>query len=452
MARCARSRSLMIVQTLRAGFVGLRGSLAASFATSGAIQALNLITGVLLARHLGPSGRGELAAILIWPGLLVTVGSLGVYDSITYHTARRTAPVRAIVGTTAALWVVQSAVVVAVGAALVPLVLGHYGRNATYLALLYLAHVPFFLVISYVMSLLQGLQQFGAFQALRVSYIILSVSGIVLFAALAELSVGTAVVVYLGAYAVVGAASLVLLRRVCAERPTFDRGLARTVLGFGVRSHTSNVPSLLNERLDQLVISVFLAPVQLGLYVVAVTLTSLTSLVGQSISMIALPVLAAEQPGAARAAVVRRYVRVTILGATALTVPLIVLTPRLIDVFFGDDFAPAVTVTRVLLVAAAVLTSTRLVQSILKAAGRPLDAGVSELVALAVTLTSLAVLLPWLGILGAGIASLLAYSVSAAWTAKRAANALELSSVRLLVFAPARDADGAPAIARERLS
>jgi O-antigen/teichoic acid export membrane protein len=425
----------------------LRGSLAGSFATSGAIQLLNVITGVLLARALGPTGRGELAAILLWPGLLVVVGSLGIGDSIAYHTARRTASVRTIVGTTAVLWAIQSTVVVALGAALVPLVLGRFGVHVTHLALLYLVYCPFFLAIVYVMSLLQGLRRFRAFQALRLSQIVLTAIGLGVCAALARLSVGTAVVVYLGAFVVVAAAAGLLLRHVCAQRPTFDRGLAGTLLRFAVRSHTGNVSSLFNERLDQLVISVFLAPFQLGLYVVAVTLTSLTSLIGHSVSMIALPVVAAKEPGLARAAVVRRYIRVTILGATALTLPMIVLTPAVIAVFFGDGFAPAATVTRVLLVAAVVLTTTRLVQSMLKAAGRPLDASISEFVALAVTFVSLAVLLPWLGILGAGIASLFAYSVSAAWTANRAASALGLSSVRLLLFRPAKDR--MPAVAPE---
>lgn len=416
----------------------LRGAVAGSFATSGAIQAMNVITGVVLARSLGPSGRGELAAILLWPGVFVILGSLGVGDSIAYHTARGLAPIRTVVGTAAAFWAIQSAAVVAIGAALIPLLLDHYGRHATYVALIYLGYAPLFLAIAYVMSVLQGMRRFGAFQALRGGLIVVTVVGLVLLASLSRLSIGTAVAVYLGAYAVVCAAAFVLLRGVCKQRPVFDRGLARTLFGFAVRSHTSNTASLFNERLDQLVISVFLAPVQLGLYVTAVTLTSLTSLVGQSVAMIALPVVAAEQPGAARAEKVRRYVCLTILGASALTLPMIVLTPKVIGVFFGHDFAPAATVTRVLLIAAVVLTTTRLVQSLLKAAGRPLDAGISEFVALAATVASLAIFLPWLGILGAGVASLLAYSVSAAWTAKRAATVLGLSSVRVLVLAPAR--------------
>lgn len=416
----------------------LRGPLAGSFATSAAIQGINALTGVLLARSLGPSGRGELAAILLWPGLFVTVGSLGVGDAIVYHVARRNAPVQTVVGTATVFWAIQSAVVVAVGVGIVPIALGHYGPRATDFGLLYLAYTPIFLAIAYAMSVLQGLQRFGSFQALRVGLIVVTAAGLVSLALLARLDVGAAVVVYLGAYAVLGIAALILLRRVCSGRLAFDRKLARAVFGFAVRSHTSNISSLFNERLDQLVISVFLAPAQLGLYVVAVTLTSLTSFVGRSVSMIALPVVAAEQPGVRRDAAVRRYVRLTILVAALLTVPLLVFTPSLIALFFGRAFLPAAGVTRVLLVAVVALATSRLIQALLKAAGRPLDAGISEFVALGATVASLAMFLPWLGILGAGIASLLAYCVSAAWSARRAASALGLASIRLLAFAPSR--------------
>ncbi len=38
-----------------------------SFAATGTIQLIQAVTGVLLARVLRPFGRGELAAIVLWP-------------------------------------------------------------------------------------------------------------------------------------------------------------------------------------------------------------------------------------------------------------------------------------------------------------------------------------------------------------------------------------------------
>ena len=41
-----------------------------SFLTTAYIQALNIVTGLLAARLLLPEGRGELAALMLWPGLV----------------------------------------------------------------------------------------------------------------------------------------------------------------------------------------------------------------------------------------------------------------------------------------------------------------------------------------------------------------------------------------------
>ena len=44
---------------------------------------LGVVTGTILARVLGPVGRGELAAITLWPGILLTLGGLGIPHTIT---------------------------------------------------------------------------------------------------------------------------------------------------------------------------------------------------------------------------------------------------------------------------------------------------------------------------------------------------------------------------------
>jgi O-antigen/teichoic acid export membrane protein len=90
-------------------------------------------------------------------------------------------------------------------------------------------------------------------------------------------------------------------------------------------------------------------------------------------------------------------------------------------------------VTRVLLTAAVVLAVGRAIAAVLKGINRPLVAGAAEVLALVVTFASLAILLPTLGILGAGIASFLAYCVATTWSLTRAAAALEMTPTQLLL-------------------
>jgi O-antigen/teichoic acid export membrane protein len=228
----------------------------------------------------------------------------------------------------------------------------------------------------------------------------------------------------------------VLVQRAARAERRFSYPLARQLVGYGIRSHTSNVSGLLNERLDQLVISIFLAPVRLGLYVIAVTMTSITNLVGTSVAFVALPAVARFETDHDRTAAARRYIAATLLLSTLVTAPVLLFTRWLIEFLFGEAFVGATNVCRVLLLAAIALSTGRAVEAILKAINRPLDAGIAETLALVVTVAALAVLLPAMGIMGAGLASLLAYLASTAFALYRAARALEAPAVRLLL--PAR--------------
>lgn len=69
----------------------------------------------------------------------------------------------------------------------------------------------------------------------------------------------------------------------------------------------------------------------------------------------------------------------------------------------------------------------------LKGVNRPLDAGIAEVVGLAVTAVGLAALLPTLGLTGAAITSAVAYSATAAFALRRANAALGTRGLELLI-------------------
>lgn len=404
-----------------------------SLATSVTIQGFNTLTGILLARSLGPSGRGELATILLWPSILAAVGSFGVAEAATYETATRASPVRAVVGSGLAIVAVQSLVLIGIGAVVVSVT--QAGRNAEIIrsAHLYLAYIPLNLVSIYAMGILNGLQQFSAYHSLRLMVIALTAAGLVLLATNRSLTVGTSVVTYLVANALTTASALLVLRARGALSFACRHHTVRRLLGFGLRSHTTNVASLLNERLDQLVISLFLAPAKLGLYVIAVTVTSATTIIGTATAMAVLPVVASLREPTERVAVATRYVRSALLGATCIAVPMVAVTPLLIRVFFGEEFMAAAPVTRVLLAASVLLAANCVIGAVLKALGRPLDAGMAECLSLGVTAAGLALLLPRLDLLGAALTSLLAYGSTAMWMTVRAARVLEVAPMTLLL-------------------
>jgi O-antigen/teichoic acid export membrane protein len=403
---------------LRSGARRIRGPLAVSFGTSTSIQGLAIVTGVLLARTLGPHGRGALAAVQLWPAMLAALGSLGIPESLTYFAARRRTSPGTLICTALGIVAVQSVVLVGIGAAVLPLLLPS-SPGVRIAGFAYLAFIPLNLAILAVASTLNGLQRPRTYQALRLLVVVLNVAAVVGLTVGSVLSVLTMTLAYLAGSVVVLAVAVLTIRAAIAGDPLrFDAAVGRDMLVFGVKSHVGSVSSLMNERLDQLVIAVLLSPAQLGLYVVAVTLTSATTLVGSSVALVALPRLAALTPSRA-ARETRRLVALT-LGVSALvTAPLVVLAPWLVGFFFGSAFSGAVPACRVLLLAAVALSLNRALSAMLTGLGRPVDSGVGELLALVCTVVLLATLLPALGLLGAAVASLVAYLVSAIWMGTR---------------------------------
>jgi O-antigen/teichoic acid export membrane protein len=408
------------------------GPIGASLVASTGIQALSVFTGILLARTLGPEGRGELAAVILWPTILSAVGSLSVGQATSYHTARGAVPVGTITGTALGLALGQSLLLVALGGVLVPLVLSQYGGDTVTSALLYLSYIPLFFLWACAMAVLLGRQRFRAYYALRVASAVLSALGLLFLALVDKLDVRGAVLVYLIALLASGAITAFVLFTRESPRLAFDRGVARELVGYGLRSHLSTASTNLNQRLDQLVISVFLAPAKLGNYVVAVTLTSFTVLVGHSIGMSALPLVARHEPGRARTEAAGRLVRLTLVLSLLVTIPLLAFTSTLITVFFGEDFRSATDVCRVLLVGSVVYSTGRALDAVTKGIGRPLDGGIAELIGLVATVVGLATLLPAFGLIGAAITSLVAYLVATGWLARRAASRLGISARQLL--------------------
>ena len=411
---------------------GAAGPMVGTFATTGVIQLVQAVIGVLLARILGPADRGELAAVILWPTLLTVIGSIGLAQSATYHAARATR-VGVVVGSTLSIVAVDSLVLVAIGWAIFPLVLGGHDSQVVHNGQLFLtAFVPLNLLAISMMSILNGSHRFAWFQSLRLVLIGVTVVGIGLLAATGRMTVASASGAYVGAYLVTAVLALGVTVRLADGEIAFSRQAVRSLLGFGAKGALSQSMWSLNERADQLVISIFFSATSLGLYVVAVTLTSLTTLIGFSFAVVALPLIARLDVAAERRRIARLIVSATFVCATLVSLPIFLLEPTLIRFFFGEAFVDAAGVGRVLLVAGVVFGLNRVLEAVLQAVGRPLESSIGEGVALVVTAAGLAALLPALGIMGAGITSLLAYSASSAFMVRRAARALDMPALSLL--------------------
>jgi O-antigen/teichoic acid export membrane protein len=381
-----------------------------------------MLGGLLSARVLLPQGRGELAAVMLWPAVLATVGSLGVIDAATYFTADRGEDRSKVWTSTLALTAGLSGLLMAIGYFVVPLALSGYGSAVIHTSRVYLAFIPSYLVTLALMSMLLGQLRFVDYNALRVFINVAAVAGMVACFLTGHASVFSFAMSFLGAHVLTGIAAFSMVSRHGWFGSLPDALMARRLVAYGLRSHAGTVATLLNLRLDQMLLSVFLRPSILGLYVVAVTISAVTALAATTIALVAFPSIAKMETLEAKSGALGRYLRWTAILTGLVAAALYALAPWVVHFFFGTAFVPATPAARILIVAAFPMACNSVLAAGLKGLNRPLTASLAEILSLSVTAVALAILLPRYEILGAAWASLLAYTASCVfmtWSVRR---------------------------------
>lgn len=388
-----------------------------SFLAAGGIQIANLATGILAARLLLPEGRGELTILLLWPILIADLGSCSLNTSVNYHTARKDHTPKQIWAGAVFLIAALCPVLIAVYLVLVPYIYGGQRPEVITLAVIGAALIPAYLFALSLMALFQGGQKFSAYNLLRA----LVHFGYLGFAALLLLLTGPSLASFV--YAYLGAHILVLGIAVwlgwkngwLSLKPVY--AIIRSLTVYGLRAHVGVVLAVANRRLDQLIISVALAATDLGFYVVAMTIEAPIFLAATTMELLLFPKIAQQSQEGGRQEVLGRYFRAALIIVVPAIIAFVILAPWLIEIVFGAAYLPATDAARILALSGIGYTLKIMLTTYMRASNKMRIVTQSEGVGIVVTVASLAVLLPWLGLIGAAIAQVLAFTVPALFMA-----------------------------------
>jgi stage V sporulation protein B len=214
-------------------------------------------------------------------------------------------------------------------------------------------------------------------------------------------------------YAIAAALGVTITgRRGAPLAPRFDGTFARDALAFGIRGQVGNVLQFLGVRLDLLLVPALLDLRAAGIYVVAVRTSDVVGQVATAVASLVFPSVAGQDDVRAT----RFTESVTRMTLVAVAIPALVIglaAEPILRVLFGDVYGAGTTTLVILLVAMVPLSLTRVLAADLKGRGRPgLVSWASAGSAVATVLLDLA-LVPTLGLAGAAVASVLAYTIGA---------------------------------------
>jgi O-antigen/teichoic acid export membrane protein len=386
----------------------IAGSLAASLFSQGAL----VVTGVLVARTLGPTDRGYLALLFLLPTVLQQIGTLGLPLATTFFIAsdpRQEASVRRNIRLPG---IAQVVILTAIQAVVLWFVVAgepHRVRTAAIVSLGILAGA---LADMYSKAMLQGQARYAAFNVLWNA-----ISALYLVGVVGLVATGHADLVTISAAWVIAnvAAGLLTLAIALRPRPRLAEEASdvplRRMLRFGLRGFLGSLSPVATFRLDQAVTGLFLAPAALGLYVAALAFTTLPTFISRSTAMIALPQVARSDREARRETAWRFFfVSMTVTGLVV--VVLEIFAGWLVPFFFGSDFDDAVSITRILLLSTFFYGARRVLTDSASGSGNPGLGSVAELTSWIVLVPLLPILMPVWGVDGVAAALAISSAVS----------------------------------------
>lgn len=371
------------------------------------------IIGIIVARKLGPAGRGEYALALLIPGLFITFTSLGFGEASATLIGKEKYDKVKVVGCLmtyiAFVTLIVGILYYAFRGPIINLVQHGISTHVYYLSFIL---VPLQLFWGSMSSILLGIGIIKKISYGRFFNNVLFFFAIVSVTSLYRLTPFIALFFFICSWI----AEIVYLHY-CLKKHinltfAFDRQILKEQFNFGIKMFWSSIFLQLNRRLDSYILVFFKGNYSLGIYTVAVGLCELVLTIPTVFTRVAFSFsVRANTPESLRitTASIRQ---ITFLLFTSTLILAVCMKP-LIVLFYTSKYIEAFRPALLLLPGIISLGLSIMLGTILVGQSKPKEQTIASGISCLVTVVLDLILIPEYGISGASIASTIAYTVSA---------------------------------------
>jgi antigen flippase len=366
--------------------------------------ALNSVNGLIIARLLGPTGKGDFAAVSAYFGLTILIFEVGIGSSVVYFVSKNHDS-RANLVRTAAVMLLPLGISAAILAETVGFSLpaSMSSRSSAFMVL------PLAILTSFAgaspTSALQSLD-LRRWNRIRLGqpamFLILTVS----FSLRTTLTVTLVVNLLSVSLFLQTLWTWYVSNRQHSGHGRLDKEFVLPMLRFGAINMASSAPNALNSRVDQLILAVMVPAAELGQYSVAVSLSILATPLVSAFGYVAFPSLA-------RGERIRDTIKWVTRGSLMLSITICAATaavgPWLVPLVLGPAYDMVVKLLLILAPGAAVVAVNQVLGDVLRGLGRPGIVALCEWAGLVCTVIGLVLLVPRWGAVGAAITSTVTY-------------------------------------------
>jgi O-antigen/teichoic acid export membrane protein len=311
-----------------------------TFGSRAMVLFLSFLTGVIVARTLGPAGKGLLAVIAMVGVTVVNLGNLGIRTFNTYIFSNENVEKNSVISNS--FWAgliigIIFFIILSVLALNFPIFFRNIPRS--YL-LLYLVSLPFLFWSNFFQGILIGEQKFRKFNIFIVIAQTINLVGVILLLLVFKLDVFYVVIWYvlvniINALLPMGS---VFIRNGLHLRLNLE--VLKQALSYGVRIFLTGIFSLLILRIDLYMVNFFKGMAESGLYSLASTFGDVFFILPFSIVTVMFPKINAEDKSKKES--VAKYSRISFFSVLILAIGTLLFIKLFIGLLYGQEFLPSV--------------------------------------------------------------------------------------------------------------
>lgn len=381
-----------------------------TFTTRIMMLAVGLVTSVIIARSLGPEGRGFYAVALAVSAIGVQFGNLGLPSSNTYFVAGDRSLLPALVGNSLIVSFILGTLCTAL-AYCIFLIWPRIAPVSGVLLLLSLSWIPFGLAYLLMQYLILGIQDVRSYNVIELGTRILSVIlvGIVIFANL--VTVETVFLTSLAAPVIGFAWAMRKLWPHLKAGPSPSLSLFRKNIWYGFKAYIANLFAFLLIRTSLIIVKQMAGAEQAGYYSITVSMVDMIFMLPVVIGVILFPRLSAIADENEKWKFARKSSFWTGLLMFGLSTASALLSGPMVWLLYGKEFMPAVPAFIWMTPGIVLLSINTIYMNYFASIGMPPVTIYSPAVAFVLNVALNIYLIPILGLVGASISATLTYGV-----------------------------------------
>jgi O-antigen/teichoic acid export membrane protein len=374
---------------------------------------LGIVTSIIIARVLGPEGKGIYTLAILLPMLLITFVNFGIAPASVYYIGKKKYSPLEIFGSNIIFSILLS--IFAIIAGLV--VIFFFGNNvfpgvAKEYLLLTLYLVPFQIFLTFVVNILLGLQRIKKYNFINLIHNFVFLVLIIIFLLGFNFEVKAVIIARILSFILACIVLFFLTKKEVGGVVLYiKKSLFKDFFIYGSKIYLISIFSFLLTRIDMFMINIFLNPFEVGFYSIAVGLSEKIWLISLSAGTVLFPKISSEindkKLKEFTPLVCRNVLWITIF----ITILLLFLGPYMIVLFYSEQFIKSILPFQILLIGAIAISGSRILSNDLSGRGRLKENMYLSAFSVILNIVLNIILIPKFGITGAAWATAISYTI-----------------------------------------